>query len=112
MGADYARAVKEHLVDLLIRDDELVALIEMIAASDHLLIENVAVAPALQGQGLGRRMMAHAEDVAHERGVGELRLYTHHRFAENIRLYEALGYAIESREPIPDGFKVNMRKRL
>jgi hypothetical protein len=45
MGADYDAAVRRHHIDLLFRNGELVGLIEMIARTDHLLIENVAVAP-------------------------------------------------------------------
>jgi GNAT superfamily N-acetyltransferase len=54
MLADYAAAVRDHRIDLVYRDGILVGLIEMIPESDHLLIENVAVSPAFQGQGLGR----------------------------------------------------------
>ncbi|HLB97049.1 MAG TPA: GNAT family N-acetyltransferase, partial [Acetobacteraceae bacterium] len=64
MAADYDAAVREHLIDLLHVGGEIVALVETILAADHLLIENVAVAPAFQGRGYGRRLMAHAEALA------------------------------------------------
>src|SRR5215467_1108006 len=57
MGADYSIAVRDHLVDLLIHHGNLVGLIEMIPCADHLLIENVAVRPDRQGNGLGHRLM-------------------------------------------------------
>lgn len=50
MTADYGRAVAEHVIDLLEVNGELVALIELIPQSDHLLIENVAVQPEQQGK--------------------------------------------------------------
>lgn len=112
MGADYQAAVRNHLLDLLSRDGELVGIIEIIPFSDHLLIENVAVAPALHGQGIGQRLMRHAEEVAEQAQCTELRLYTHNRFVENIKLYLKLGYRVDSKEEIADGFKVNMSKRL
>jgi GNAT superfamily N-acetyltransferase len=113
MGADYERAVVEHRVDLLERDGELLGLIETVEAPDHLLIENVAVAPDVQGRGLGRVLMAHAEDLAVALGRGELRLYTNQRFAENIRLYLSLGYRIDREEPVAGaGVATHMSKRL
>ncbi len=45
MVADYAEAVRHHLVDLLYVDGMLAALIEMLPKADHLLVENVAVSP-------------------------------------------------------------------
>jgi hypothetical protein len=50
MIADYDVAVRDHLIDLLTVDGELVALVEMIAQSDYLLVENLAVAPAHQSR--------------------------------------------------------------
>ena len=64
MTADYHAAVQDHLVDLLHVDGSLAALIEMAPGADHLLVVNVAVAPACQGQGFGRVLLAHAEAVA------------------------------------------------
>src|ERR1700759_2328098 len=88
MTADYAAALTRHRFDLLHVDGMLAALIETVAEAGPLLIENVAVAPAFQGRGLGRRLMAHAEALAATAGLREMRLYTNKRFAENIRLYE------------------------
>jgi hypothetical protein len=45
MTANYDRAVAEHIIDLVEQAGELLALIETIPASDHLLIENIAVRP-------------------------------------------------------------------
>ena len=112
MGADYSVTVRDHLVDLLIDGENLVGLIEMVPGGDHLLIENVAVRPDSQGNGLGHRLMLHAEQVAQKLRFSEVRLYTNSRFKENIRLYISLGYAIDSQDQIGDGFRVNMSKRL
>src|SRR4051794_24083398 len=57
MSADYDVAVREHLIDLLYAEGILVALIECIRQPDHLLIENLAVAPSAQGRGHGKRLM-------------------------------------------------------
>jgi GNAT superfamily N-acetyltransferase len=112
MLADYDLAVREHLIDLLIVDGEYVALVEMIENVDHLLIENLAVAPAFQGRGYGRLLAAHAEELAASLGYREMRLYTNKAFAENIRLYSRLCYAVDREEAYKGGVIVHMRKML
>jgi ribosomal protein S18 acetylase RimI-like enzyme len=103
MQADYDRAIREHDIDLLHVDGKLVALIETIGAADHLFIENVAVAPAHQGQGLGRRLLSHADDKARKAGLPEIRLLTNAAFAANVRLYQSVGFRIDREEPFRDG---------
>jgi GNAT superfamily N-acetyltransferase len=113
MTADYEAAVRNHLVDLLRVDGEAAALIEMAPTADHLLIVNVAVAPAHQGRGYGRALMAHAEEVARSLGLGEVRLYTNALFAENLQLYSRLGYRVDREEEHPQfGRTIHMSKRL
>lgn len=112
MGADYDAAVRNHRIDLIEIDGALAALIEMIPGAAHLLIENLAVAPAMQGRGLGRRLLAHAEAVARDLGVAEIRLYTNQRFTENIALYQRCGYRITQEEVVPVGVVTHMAKPL
>ena len=111
MTADYDEAVRKHRVDLLHEDGELAALVETIDQPDCLLIENVAVSPALQKRGLGRKLMAHAEALAVASGHKEVRLYTNKMFAENVALYLKLGYRIDREETSALGVTVYMSKR-
>jgi ribosomal protein S18 acetylase RimI-like enzyme len=77
-----------------------------------LLVENVAVAPGHQGQGLGRRLMTFAEEHARAAGLDEVVLYTNERMTENLRFYPALGYT-ETGRGLQDGFaRVFYRKAL
>jgi ribosomal protein S18 acetylase RimI-like enzyme len=112
MAADYDVAVRDHLIDLLHVGGEIVALIEMIPAADHLLIENVAVAPAFQGRGYGRRLMAHAEQLAVSLGRTEMRLYTNKMFDTNVLLYRSLGYRVDREETFSGGVVVYMSKAI
>jgi len=112
MTADYTAAVRANRFDLLYVGGTLAALIETIAEPDHLLVENVAVSPDFQGRGFGRRLMAHAEDLAMAAGYGEIRLYTNQRFAENIALYRRLGYRVDREEVLAVGTAVHMSKHL
>lgn len=111
MTADYEAAIVTHRFDLLERDGQLAALIETVDEGDQLLIENIAVAPAFQGQGLGHVLLAHAERLAADLGRPRLRLFTNRRFAENIRLYLSVGYVIDREEDLGFAVRVHMSKR-
>lgn len=110
MKVDYADAFNKHRFDLLWAGTDMAALIETVQRNDDLLIENVAVSPAFQKRGYGRKLLAHAERLASEAGLPHVRLYTNLRFEENIKLYVSLGYTIEREEPLNGGTLVHMRK--
>lgn len=112
MTADYDAAIRNHRIDLLYLEGELAALIETIPETDHLLIENVAVSPTHQHKGLGRKLIAHAEQLAASQGHAEIRLYTNKMFAENVSFYERLGYRIDREESFGGGIIVHMSKRV
>lgn len=103
MTADYDRAVRDHWIDLLEVDGELLALIEMIPAPDHLWIQNIAVDEARQQSGLGRLLLDHAEEIARQSGFRELRLNTNAAFAANLSFYRHMGFRELLREPLLDG---------
>lgn len=113
MTADHAHAIAHHIVDLAERDGRLIGLVVTIPADGHLLIENIAILPEAQGQGLGDRLLTHAEGSARSRGYAETRLYTNAMFASNIAFYAKRGYAEFMRETFPGGsIAVHMRKAL
>ena len=112
MTVDYGKAVRDHRFDLLEIDEKLVALIETVIQTDHLLIENIAVEPSYQGRGFGQFLITHTEHRATSSGLIEVRLYTNQRFTENVRLYIKLGYRIDREEIIGDSIAVHMSKQL
>jgi ribosomal protein S18 acetylase RimI-like enzyme len=112
MDADYAALIEAGLVTVAERDGALVGLLVLVPEADHVLVENVAVDPAAQRTGLGRRLMTHAEDEARARGLRELRLYTNEKMAENVAWYPRLGYR-ETERRAESGFsRVFFAKRL
>ncbi len=112
MDEDYAEKIARGLVSVAEEADEIVGLIVLAKESDHLLVENVAVAPEHQGKGVGRALLGFAEDVAREAGTPTLRLYTHALMTENQALYSQLGYE-ETHRRTDSGFeRVFFRKRL
>ena len=113
MKADYEKAVREHEIDLLYSDGQLVALIEVFLTADHLFIENIAVSPEHQGKGLGHHLLSHAEAKAKSAGLPELRLLTNQAFATNVRLYQSVGFRIDRTEShFGGGTTVYMSKEL
>lgn len=112
MSADYDQAVRDHRIDLLYLGDTLAALIETIDEADCLLIENVAVAPAFQGRGLGRHLLAHAEALAASAGHARIRLFTNKLMEANRRLYASLGYGFDGEEAFPGAIAVHMSKPI
>ncbi|MCQ9157162.1 GNAT family N-acetyltransferase [Acidomonas methanolica] len=112
MKADHAAFIRDHRVDLLFAGSDLVALLETIQHENDILIENVAVDPRFQKRGYGRKMLAYAEQLAAQAGVGIVRLYTNSLFKENLRLYASLGYEIEREEARNGGVAIYLFKRV
>jgi predicted N-acetyltransferase YhbS len=66
---------------------------------DQLHVGRLAVAPDLQGRGLGSRLLAAVEDTT---TAATARLFTGHLSAGNLRLYARHGYVEERRERVHD----------
>jgi ribosomal protein S18 acetylase RimI-like enzyme len=112
MDDDYALLIAHEEVFVLARDGRLAGILVLAVEPDHLWLDNVAVEPALKGQGLGRALLAFAEAEARRLGLPEIRLLTHQAMLANIALYARCGYA-ETERRVEDGFaRVYMTKRL
>lgn len=77
-----------------------------------LLLDNIAVAPAAQGQGHGRRLIRFAEAEARRRGCCRLELYTNALMTENIAMYIRYGFDETRRLREPGRERVFMAKEL
>ena len=109
---DYAARVLEGAVSVLEKGGAIAGIIVLLPTTNYLLLDNVAVSPARQGVGLGRRLLAFAEAEALRRGYCEIRLYTHQTMVENQRLYASIGYEETERGTEAGYDRVFMRKRL
>jgi GNAT superfamily N-acetyltransferase len=98
MTADYAQAVREGQV--WVAEDNAV----LVPQQDHLLLDNIAVSPSAQGQGIGSRLLALAEDHARRHGLSEVRLYTNEAMTENLVYYPRRGYS-ETHRAEQSGFQ-------
>jgi len=113
--ADYTAVVQSTLTWLLestLGDNECVGVLVLVPQVDHLLLDNVAVEPAWQGRGLGKRLLEFAEGEAKRLGFSEVRLYTNALMTENRALYARVGYVEYERRDVDGRDTVFMRKRL
>jgi ribosomal protein S18 acetylase RimI-like enzyme len=109
---DYAARVAEGVVWVIEEGPSPAGIIVLLPRPDHLLLDNIAVAPGRQRAGLGRRLLAFAEEEAARRGYPEIRLYTHRTMTENQRLYARVGYEETARGTDSGYERVFMRKRI
>jgi ribosomal protein S18 acetylase RimI-like enzyme len=93
MHDDYARRIADGQVWVKEAEGELVGLVVLKDGPEALLIPNIAVAPAAQGKGYGRQLIAFAEAEARRRGYGEVRLFVNALMVENVALYQHLGFS-------------------
>ncbi len=112
MDDDYAVLISHGEVFVLDRPGGIGGIVVLAPEADHLWLDNVAVEPALKGQGLGATLLAFAEEEARRLGLPEIRLLTHQRMLANIALYLRKGF-VETDRRMEDGFaRVYMAKRL
>ena len=91
-------------------DGRLVGAIRFVEDDDLLLIGRIAIAPDMQGEGIGRGLLDTAEQGS---GAAQAELFTGSLSEANIRLYESCGYRISERVPQGDGTEqIFMRKDL
>jgi ribosomal protein S18 acetylase RimI-like enzyme len=109
---DYSARVLEGAVSVLEEGAAIAGIIVLLPATNYMLLDNVAVSPARQGFGLGRRLLAFAEAEALRRGYHEIRLYTHQTMVENQRLYASIGYEETGRSTEAGYDRVFMHKQL
>ena len=112
MGDDYAALIEAGRVHVLERDGRVLGLLVLVPERDAMLLDNVAVAPAFQGEGWGGMVLAFAENAAREAGFRSIRLYTNEAMTENISRYARIGYTETHRNEEKGLRRVHMAKAL
>lgn len=103
-----AEDIANNQVWVAIEADEIIGGLILARHGEILKLNNVAVHPDYAGKGLGRALIAFAEDEAKKQGFAELHLNTHAAMQENVQLYVRLGWEEISR----NGNTISMRKRF
>ncbi|MFF4786758.1 GNAT family N-acetyltransferase [Streptomyces griseorubiginosus] len=92
--------------------DPVVGLVVVEEREDHLYLDNIAVRPDTQGQGVGGRLLRFVEAHARALGLPEVRLYTNAKMWENQEIYPKFGYEVVERRVDGPFDRVHYRKRL
>ena len=112
MVADYAASIEAGQLYIFDAAGQLAGFVVFYAKIDHLHLENVAVNPAFQQRGTGRRLIEFVEQQARQDGYGRVELYTNAKMTENLGLYPRLGYQQFDRR-VEDGFdRIYFKKNL
>ncbi|NUP49608.1 MAG: GNAT family N-acetyltransferase [Catenulispora sp.] len=111
LDADYPRLMGRGC--LFVVGSPAIATVTLLPEDGYLHLDNFAVAPDRQGQGLGHRILAFAEEHARQLWLPELRLLTHSMMWENQRMYTAAGYHEYARTTLaPDQELIHYRKAI
>lgn len=92
------------------REGRLIGAVRLRRSGDVMELCCLVVAPDLQGQGIGTRLLREAE--AALPGIREIRLLTGEHNSANIRLYTRMGYQETGRTPVGHYELVNFTKRM
>ena len=109
---DYRQVVRDHRVFVAEGGGEIAGAVVLIEKGGTILLDNVAVLPSRQGEGVGRRLMLRAEGEARRLGYETIDLYTHELMTENFALYARNGYEEVERRTERGFPRIYMRKRL
>lgn len=112
MTDDYAEVIRARDVTVVESEGAIVGAIVLGVTEEGFTIENVAVHPTRQGEGMGRVLLELAEQEARRAGFDAIHLYTHEKMTENLALYARIGYAEYERRASEGFSRVFMRKRL
>jgi ribosomal protein S18 acetylase RimI-like enzyme len=110
--ADYQALIAQGIVSVLADEEGIRGVLVMMPQGRGMFVENVAIDPRFQGQGLGRTLMAFVEQQARKEQLDEIRLYTNELMTENLLFYRQLGFEEECRH-VQNGYRrVFLRKKL
>ena len=110
--ADYAAVMHDMEVWVSEKDARLVGALILEPRADDLLIWSIAADPAVQGSGLGRALLAAAEQRARQLGRTVARLYTGTPLGHLVAWYGRHGFAVERIEALSDRSITHMIKYL
>jgi ribosomal protein S18 acetylase RimI-like enzyme len=112
VGADYGAQVAARRVVVVETGETVCGYMVAWPEADAYFIDNIAVHPGRQGEGLGGHMIEHAAMEAISLNLGALRLYTNVQMTENLSMYAHLGF-VETDRQVEQGFyRVYFRRTL
>ena len=111
MVADFVAEIAAHRIVVIETAGKVSGYMIAWPEADAYFIDNIAVDPACQGEGLGRRLMEYAVTEADRFRLRALRLYTNVLMIENLSMYAHLGFVETHRGATEKGFNVVYMRR-
>lgn len=112
LWADYEASVRSERVTVAVSGDELIGILVVEPTAEGLLLENVAVVPQRQGQGVGKALLLLAEAEARRHGLSTVYLYTNEKMVASLSLYQRIGYIEYVRRRECGLARVYLRKQI
>lgn len=112
MLVDYDHLVADGEVHIAVVAARIVGFVALVENSTDFVLDNIAVLPDWQGQGIGHALIEFAEEQGRLRGHDHIQLYTNAKMAENRALYARLGYRDVARRRKAGHLRIYMRKPL
>ena len=109
---DYAMRIAADQVWIAEAGGSIAGVVVLQDGPDHFLLDNIAVLPDRQGNGIGRTLLDFAETEAARRGWTTITLYTNALMTENIAIYARRGYVVRDRRTEKGFDRVYMEKPL
>ena len=103
-----AESIRSDRVWVVEIEQEIAGGMILVPHDEFLMLENIAVRPDAAGAGLGRVLIAQAEQDCRDLGLSEIRLSAHVDMPENVTIYTRLGWKETGRSKN----KVHMSKRV
>jgi len=105
-------ALGSHTTWVAVAGGRLVGSVRTSRHGDEWYVGRLCVAPDLQGQGLGRRLLEHAESTAPD-DVRSFALDTGEQSGDNLRLYRKAGYRVDASvlPDVPGAVRLRKRRR-
>ena len=107
---DYSAHIREGR--LWVIGEPVVGVVSLSACDSSLVIENLAVLPNFQGQGVGRRLIDFAETQARLRGLRRLELFTNVMMTENLEIFRRFGFEETARQTADGMQRVHFARTL
>ncbi|MEV7694472.1 GNAT family N-acetyltransferase [Microbacterium sp. NPDC089189] len=108
-----AAELSDNLGSVALLGTRMVGVVRARRDDDLLLIGRLAIAPDVQGAGIGSALLAAAEERGRDAGCTHAELFTGSMSEANLRLYRREGYVESERVPSGEGVaEIYLRKQL
>ncbi|NKB52872.1 MAG: GNAT family N-acetyltransferase [Rhizobiaceae bacterium] len=112
MIADFWAALTKQHLNIACLDRSPVGFVVSYVRGDHLFVENVAIHPDHQGQGIAKKLFSLLEQRCKLNGLSSIELYTNEKMTENLTFYPNLGFCETDRRREAGFNRVYFRKTL